>query len=219
MSKGNAIQIVVDDAAATYPLTIDPWLESAILHASDAQASDFFGRTVAVSGDTAVIGAPYEDGGTGNLASDSGVAYVFGSCIRSTQSGSWSSTTTWAGGVAPVGADGVCVLNGHTVTLGATVVQVMGNTAVCNNNDSGNYRNRCFMENSANSGSATLTLHSTSGEDDIADDTFFQIRFCPGASCNDAVGGGGTCAGTATFASPAYFLIGSQGSSPTAVTL
>ncbi|KAA3664513.1 MAG: hypothetical protein DWQ04_05355 [Chloroflexi bacterium] len=71
------IQIVVDDTHAVYPLTIDPWLESTILRASDAQIADHFGHAVAVDGDTAVIGAVFEDGGAGDPASNSGAAYVF----------------------------------------------------------------------------------------------------------------------------------------------
>ena len=51
----------------------DNWGEVKKLTASDAQAGDLFGRSVAVSGDTAVVGADREDGGT----SDVGAAYVF----------------------------------------------------------------------------------------------------------------------------------------------
>ena len=51
----------------------DNWGQVKKLTASDAQAGDLFGVSVAVSGDTAVIGAHFEDAG-GNLA---GAAYVF----------------------------------------------------------------------------------------------------------------------------------------------
>jgi hypothetical protein len=43
------------------------------LTASDAADGDYFGRSVAVSGDTAVVGAIYEDG----LGSNRGAAYLF----------------------------------------------------------------------------------------------------------------------------------------------
>ena len=49
------------------------WTEQAKLMASDAQAGDWFGYSVAVSGDTVVVGAYYEDSG----GSDAGAAYVF----------------------------------------------------------------------------------------------------------------------------------------------
>jgi hypothetical protein len=49
------------------------WQEVAVPRASDAQNSDLFGDSVAISGDTVVVGAPYEDG----LGTDRGAAYVF----------------------------------------------------------------------------------------------------------------------------------------------
>ena len=49
------------------------WVEEAKLTASDGAAYDYFGDSVAVSGDTAVVGA-YGDDDNG---SDSGSAYVF----------------------------------------------------------------------------------------------------------------------------------------------
>ena len=50
------------------------WGEVKKLTASDAQDSDLFGVSVAVSGNTAVVGAIYEDG----AGFDRGAAYVFG---------------------------------------------------------------------------------------------------------------------------------------------
>ena len=68
------LTIEVDDQAAVYPVTIDPVLtEEAKLTASDAAAYDEFGRSVLVSGDTAVVGARGDDDG----GSYSGSAYVF----------------------------------------------------------------------------------------------------------------------------------------------
>ncbi len=51
----------------------DNWGEVKKLTASDAEAYDWFGMSVAVSGDTAVVGAPWEDAGGENA----GAAYVF----------------------------------------------------------------------------------------------------------------------------------------------
>jgi hypothetical protein len=79
------ITIVVDDTNALYPLTIDPIAQQAYLKASNTGAGDEFGRSVAVSGDTVVVGAWAEDsnatGINGNQADNSaslaGAAYVF----------------------------------------------------------------------------------------------------------------------------------------------
>lgn len=81
----HAIRIVIDDAEAAYPLTVDPIAQQAYLKASNPDIDDEFGRSVAVSGDTVVIGAWIEDSNaTGvngdqanNSASRSGAAYVF----------------------------------------------------------------------------------------------------------------------------------------------
>lgn len=51
----------------------DNWGQEAILTASDAESGDRFGWSVAVSGNYAIVGAPYEDSG----GADSGAAYVF----------------------------------------------------------------------------------------------------------------------------------------------
>ncbi|MBL8692503.1 MAG: FG-GAP repeat protein [Planctomycetes bacterium] len=68
-----------------YPLTIDPVAQQAYLKASNTDASDGFGNGVAISGNTVVVGAPFEDSNASgvngnqadNSASNSGAAYVF----------------------------------------------------------------------------------------------------------------------------------------------
>jgi hypothetical protein len=55
----------------------DLWGEVMILRASDRQAQDTFGWSTAISGDTILVGAPLEDGGTGNPTLSSGSAYLF----------------------------------------------------------------------------------------------------------------------------------------------
>jgi len=67
---------------AAFPVTVDPWIQQQKLTASDGAAGDFFGVSVSVSGDTAVIGASYHAVG-GNI--QQGAAYVF---VRS--GGVWS---------------------------------------------------------------------------------------------------------------------------------
>jgi len=80
-----ALRLLVDERGASYPLTIDPLAQQAYVKASNTGARDFFGDSVAVSGDTMVVGAPREDStATGvdgdqadNSAADAGAAYVF----------------------------------------------------------------------------------------------------------------------------------------------
>ncbi len=84
-SGARELRLLVDERGARYPLTIDPLAQQAYLKASNTGADDNFGNSVAVAGDTVVVGAPLEDSnatgvdgdGTNNGASDAGAAYVF----------------------------------------------------------------------------------------------------------------------------------------------
>ena len=85
-TTGATATIVVDDSGAQYPLLIDPtFSQQAYVKASNTGADDYFGYSVAVDGDTVVVGAPNEDSKskgigsdeTDNSASNSGAAYVF----------------------------------------------------------------------------------------------------------------------------------------------
>ena len=62
------------------PGQVSAWREVAKLTASDAESGDWFGRSVTVSGDTAVVGAPEK-------RADSGVTYVF--------SRDWGGANAW----------------------------------------------------------------------------------------------------------------------------
>lgn len=75
------------DSGAVYVFTRSggTWSQQAYLKASNPQAYDTFGASVAISGDTLVVGAPGEDSnetgltgtGTNDSALDSGAVYVF----------------------------------------------------------------------------------------------------------------------------------------------
>jgi uncharacterized protein (DUF2345 family) len=61
----------VDDEGAQYPLVVDPvWSQQTLLTASDGNAGDQFGSSVAVNGNTAVVGTPGKN-------QNQGAAYVF----------------------------------------------------------------------------------------------------------------------------------------------
>ena len=89
-TDGAHLWLETDDTNAVYPVTVDPMFTAPIvgrgkyIKASNTSSADNFGYAVALSGDTAVIGAYQEDGGgTGsnppsddNIV-DAGAAYVF----------------------------------------------------------------------------------------------------------------------------------------------
>ena len=74
-ARNNQIRILVEDQHAQYPLTVDPnWTQQGELTASDGNANDSFGTSVAVDGNLAVIGAPNHLVGNNH---GQGVAYLF----------------------------------------------------------------------------------------------------------------------------------------------
>jgi uncharacterized repeat protein (TIGR01451 family) len=76
-ASGPALRLVVETETARFPVTVDPsFVQEAQLLGTDPDgaASDQFGYSVAVSGDTAVVGAAYDDLGSN---ADQGSAYVF----------------------------------------------------------------------------------------------------------------------------------------------
>lgn len=85
--NGNAGDNSAPGAGAVYVFTRsgDAWTQQAYIKASNTQAGDGFGSSVALSGDTLLVGAPGEDsisaainaGQTDNSASNAGAAYVF----------------------------------------------------------------------------------------------------------------------------------------------
>ena len=112
VSEGR-ITLTVDDAGAAYPVTIDPivTVEEAHLHHPDAAPGDALGSSVAVWGDTAVVGAPSTPGG--------GAAYVF-----TNNGGSWTLQATLVGSTTGPGDElGRSVaISGPTPTSADTVV-------------------------------------------------------------------------------------------------
>src|SRR5262249_54087162 len=85
--NGNQTNNSATDSGAAYVFVRDGtnWIQQAYLKASNTGAEDRFGLSVAISGDTAVVGAVYEaSNATGvngnqsnNSASIAGAAYVF----------------------------------------------------------------------------------------------------------------------------------------------
>jgi len=79
------MRVVVDERGARYPLMIDPVAQQAYAKASNTGPGDVFGYSVAISGNTLVVGAPGEDspstgvdGSQGDaIPGNGGAAYVF----------------------------------------------------------------------------------------------------------------------------------------------
>jgi MYXO-CTERM domain-containing protein len=86
---GRRVRIWFEDAGAEYPVVVDPMVfgEEQKLLASDKANNDYFGTSVAMSGDGSrvVVGAPEESDATGGSTWKNGAAYVF---VRS--GGTWS---------------------------------------------------------------------------------------------------------------------------------
>jgi MYXO-CTERM domain-containing protein len=83
-ATGSGARILVSDASASYPITIDPTLSRVSQTAgSDSAAGDSFGAALAVADGVAIVGAPDDDDG-GN---DAGAVFVF-----TRQSGVWGET-------------------------------------------------------------------------------------------------------------------------------
>jgi hypothetical protein len=105
------------DSGSVYVFTRSgsKWSQQAKLTA-DGGAGDWFGYTVALSGDTAIIGAHSNDGANGV---DSGSAYVF---TRSGTAWSQKSKLTAADGKAGDQFGGKLAVPGDTVVVGARLV-------------------------------------------------------------------------------------------------
>ncbi len=72
--RDHDLLLKVDDSKARYPLVIDPTLKQARLTNSDEDNGQKFGYSVAISGNTLVIGSP---GANGQNNQQEGAAYVF----------------------------------------------------------------------------------------------------------------------------------------------
>jgi FG-GAP repeat protein/collagen triple helix repeat protein len=116
--EGSTITLTVDDHDARYPVVVDPWIQEAKLTASDGAVVDHFGHSVALSGDTIVVGAIFDDAGAN---ADQGSAYVF-----TRNGGVWSPQAKL---VASDGAAGdefgsSVAISGDTVVVGAPLDDV-----------------------------------------------------------------------------------------------
>lgn len=107
---GRQIRLVVDDSNARYPVTVDPIFQEPAIIASDGVARDNFGFSVAISGNTAVVGAPFKN--------TKGQVIVF---VRS--NGAWVEQTRLNGEPDAVGLFGYSVaISGNILIVGQPVL-------------------------------------------------------------------------------------------------
>ena len=112
------------DSGSAYVFTRSgtSWSEQAKLSAADGAAGDEFGYSVALSGDTAVIGAARDD----DKGNDSGSAYVF---TRSGTSWSQQAKLTAADGAAGDVFSISVALSGDTAVIGADLDDEKGDNS------------------------------------------------------------------------------------------
>jgi hypothetical protein len=116
---GNA----AEGAAYVFVRNGTTWSQQAVLTPSDGRANDFFGRSVAIADDRAVVGAPGADPG-GNLSQ--GAAYVY-----SRGGGTWSQEAELVAtdGAAGDGLGRSVAISGDTAVAGATGAVREGSTS------------------------------------------------------------------------------------------
>jgi hypothetical protein len=99
------------------------WQETQILTAPDGEPYDWFGQSVALRGDAAVVGAPLHDSGA--IGTNHGALYVF---EREVDTAQWTSTGTAEGIIDPPLV--VTQLGSHTAFDGASIITVGSQTAI-----------------------------------------------------------------------------------------
>jgi FG-GAP repeat len=122
--EGNRVLLSVDDRKAQYPVTLDPWIQTAELTSSDGRANDAFGNAVAISGQTIVVGAPAHTVGSNQAQ---GAAYVFVEPATGWANMVETAELTASDGAANTGFGSSVAISGGTIVIGATGATVGGN--------------------------------------------------------------------------------------------
>jgi hypothetical protein len=112
--SSNQLCLTVDDRNARYPIVIDPIVQLAKLTMSGGKAYDEGGYSVAVSGNTVVVGAPGYSGG-----SDQGAVYVFEKPTSGWANMTQTAKLTAAHGVASTQLGYSVAISGSIIVAGA----------------------------------------------------------------------------------------------------
>jgi YHS domain-containing protein len=109
------IRLEVTDRGALYPVTVDPWIHRQELTAADGAGGDVFGYSVAMSGETAIIGAAGKNIGNN---SGQGAAYVF-TCSGTPCTWTQQQELTAADGAPDDEFGNSVAVSGNTAIIGA----------------------------------------------------------------------------------------------------
>lgn len=122
--NGDEISLVVEDEDAVYPITIDPtFTQVRKIVASDGSADDLFGRSIALSGDIAIVGAISDDIGPN---ANRGSAYIFSRNAGGDNNWSEVKKLTASDGGANDGFGSAVAIYGDTAIVGAEGDVVVG---------------------------------------------------------------------------------------------
>jgi FG-GAP repeat len=114
--RGHRLLLHIEDAAARYPVVVDPWVQLAELTSSDGVQGDAFGWSVSISGDAVVVGTPYA---TVNGNVDEGAAYVFVKPANGWTNMTQTAKLTASDGQASSFFGDSVAISGDTIVVGA----------------------------------------------------------------------------------------------------
>ena len=122
--RGDLLLIRVDDTGARYPLTIDPIVQVAQLTRAGGVANDAWGYSVAMSGNTVVVGWPNATVGA-NLTQ--GAVYVFVMPTNGWGNMTQTAELTASDGVTGDGLGASVAISGDTIVAGAPQASIKRN--------------------------------------------------------------------------------------------
>jgi hypothetical protein len=180
------------DSGAVYVFKRDAngdWIQDAYLKASNAEANDWFGRSVAISGSTIVVGAYWEDSNqttitnadslasSDNSATDSGAVYVF----KRDGNGDWIQDAYLKASNAE-GDDlfGWSVaISGSTIAVGA-YFEDSNQTTITNDDGCPGTAPGCLADNNSASNSGAVYVFKRDGNGDWIQDAYLKASNAEG---------------------------------------
>ncbi len=122
--RAGRLLIRARDGGARYPVTVDPYVETAKLTAADGAANDQMGWSVAISGNTVVAGAP-----NAMIAGrpHQGAVYVFVEPVSGWANATETAKLTASDGGASDALGTSVAISGDTIVAGAPKATVAGN--------------------------------------------------------------------------------------------